>query len=363
VGDLRTDCLGSEPGVRVAVAIDSLGWHEHFVDELSVQAGAGDGHQLILVDLHCADWQRSLEGVDLLLWKPAFIGPVSASLFKEKIFFIESHLGILTVPNFASVWHYESKIAQSYLFDLAGIPSPRTVATFSLKDARERLLAETYPLVFKEPFGASSQNVQLAHDRRHALRLVDRAFCQEKWNDLRHGDKQRFRQWLAAAGQSWLWEKIRTRIVAGERFGHVYWQEYIPGNDADLRITVVGDRFAYAFWRLNRPNDFRASGSGRIDYDRPVPLDAVRYCIELSKRHSFDSMAYDLLFRGEDFVICEMSYAYVDKPLHEAPGHFLLQEAGLDFISGHVWPQALWVEWALLRAGVTVARRQQATES
>jgi hypothetical protein len=88
-----------------------------------------------------------------------------------------------------------------------------------------------------------------------------------------------------------------------------------------LRIAVIGDRYAMGFWRNNRPNDFRASGSGRIDYDRTVPEELVRYCLSLNKRFDFDSMAYDIIFRGNQFVITEMSYTYVDSLLYKAAGH------------------------------------------
>ena len=43
-------------------------------------------------------------------------------------------------------------------------------------------------------------------------------------------------------------------------------QEFLPGNGFDTRITVIGNR-AFGFRRFNRPDDFRASGSGRIDWN------------------------------------------------------------------------------------------------
>ena len=48
---------------------------------------------------------------------------------------------------------------------------------------------------------------------------------------------------------------------------YILWQEFIPDNQRDFRVTIIGRRYAFVFWRNNRPGDFRASGSGLIDYD------------------------------------------------------------------------------------------------
>ena len=129
----------------------------------------------------------------------------------------------------------------------------------------------------------------------------------------------RYAPWVAIGSGAFL---IGYGLLGKTAQEYVYWQQFIPGNEANLRITVIGDRFAYAFWRNDRVNDFRASGSGRIDFQRPVPEGPLRYCMELNRRLNFDSMAYDVLFEGDRFLVSEMSYAYVDSVLHDAPGHY-----------------------------------------
>lgn len=51
--------------------------------------------------------------------------------------------------------------------------------------------------------------------------------------------------------------------MMGSEKGYVYFQDFVPDNDFDTRVTVVGDR-AFAYTRNVRPGDFRASGSGDI---------------------------------------------------------------------------------------------------
>ena len=132
-----------------------------------------------------------------------------------------------------------------------------------------------------------------------------------------------------------------------DRFGQIYVQEFLEGNKADLRITVIGDKYAYGFWRKNRENDFRASGSGNIDYQTDIPQNVIRYCSQISKRYGFDSMAYDILFRDSDFFIVEMSYGYNESALYNSKGYYELDQNGgvLCFNEGNHWPQELWVKW------------------
>jgi hypothetical protein len=148
--------------------------------------------------------------------------------------------------------------------------------------------------------------------------------------------------------------RLADDITVGRKYGYVYMQDFIPGNMADLRITLIGDRFAFGFWRNNRPGDFRASGSGRIVYDRPIPEDVIRYCMRISKKLNFDSMAYDIIFQNEKFFITEISFSYVPKYIFNLNGYYQMNNSGnLVFHSEHTWPMELWAKWALIRAGCT----------
>lgn len=57
-----------------------------------------------------------------------------------------------------------------------------------------------------------------------------------------------------------------NRRMMGLTKKYVYFQDFIPGNDFDTRVTIIGDR-AFGFTRNVRPGDFRASGSGNVGYD------------------------------------------------------------------------------------------------
>lgn len=275
------------------------------------------------VDMNCDGWIKKLKGYDAILWPPGCMGIKPASYLKEKVFFIQNHMKKLIVPNFECVWHFESKVAQSYIFNFYELPTPRTVATFSVQDAMALLETEKYPLVFKSSSDAASRGVRL----------------------VKTAERAKFRAWKSLYTGFW-WKVIRRTFRLDHKDNALYWQDFVPKNDCDLRITVIGDKWAVGFWRWNRPNDFRASGSGLIDYEKSIPEETIRFCFDLNKKHNFDSMAYDIIFKDGKHVVVEICYTYVDKAIYKAPGHYERSDDGqLSYKTGNTWPQQLWVRW------------------
>jgi len=275
------------------------------------------------VDINCDGWIDKLKDYDAILWPPGCMGIKPSSHLKEKVYFIQHHLKRLIVPNFESVWHFESKVAQSYLFNYYELSTPRTVVTSSIEDAMALLEKEKYPLVFKSSSDAASRGVRL----------------------VRNPVRAKYRAWKSLYTGFW-WKAMRRVFRLDHKDNVAYWQEFVPKNECDLRITAIGDKWAVGFWRWNRPNDFRASGSGLIDYEKPIPEETIHFCLDLNKKHNFDSMAYDIIFKDGKHVIVEISYTYVDKAIYNAPGYYVRNEnEKLEYKKGNTWPEQLWVRW------------------
>lgn len=336
--------------VRIAVGRDGLNWHQRFAQALDAHSELGRLFQYDLVSLDGGDWAETIAGFDVVLWKPAFMGPQAAAHYKEKIYFMQHYLGKLTVPNFNTIWHFESKIAQSYLFSYLGLPTPATHVSFDYHDAKERLRAQTFPIVLKEAFGAGSDRVRLVKTLEDAERILKKRFASQLSDEARYKVGSRWRAALVGLRDGWLWAKLKDEMRDEEHFRYLYWQQFLPDNPRDLRITVIGDRFVTGFWRGNRPNDFRASGSGRFDVTTTLPPHIIEKCIGINRALDCDSMAYDILFTGDEFVIVEMSYAYLDRALEMRESYYRREEDGsLTEIRQRVWPQTLWVDWTIER--------------
>ena len=332
--------------VRIAVCLNESNWHIGFIEALQKFADQ-DNYEFELVEIDSHDWIERLEKFDAVIWKPSYMGSEACGYLKEKIYFIETFLNKIVIPNFATIWHFESKAAQSYLFNYFKIQTPLTCATFDLNNALEQIENYSFPIVMKQTYGAGSVNVRLAKNKPSARKILKMSFSRQLIKGCKKLEK--FYPWNLPYILKYFFD-IKY-LNNNQHCG--YWQEFIPKNSRDLRVTVIGQRYVFGFWRNNRPNDFRASGGGNIDYESPIPMDALRYCLEINRKLNFDSMAYDLVFaENGDFKVIEMSYGYIDTAIHKTPGHYkLTDDDQLEFRAGHTWPQELWALWLLERLG------------
>lgn len=269
---------------------------------------------------------------------------------------IEEHLRIPVFPDMATCWHFDDKIAQSHLLEAMGIPIPKTWTFWRKADALAWCGKTDYPVVAKLSGGAGSQNVRLIRSEAEARAYVEQCFS---------GSGIVIRPVLPEGGMARPWACLKRAAkraaqaapyVFANRFpafpDQTYWmphknyalfQEFLAGNKFDTRVTVIGRR-AYAFRRWNRPNDFRASGSGRIDYDpAAIDLRCVKSAFDAAQRLGSQSTAFDFLFRGtsKEPVVGEISYGFADGAVEQCPGHW---DPGLKWREGRLWPEEAHVE-------------------
>ncbi len=302
----------------VGIGIDTAGWWQRFRD-YCVERDIP--HKV--VEFERSDWRSQLEACDAVIWRPN-LDPPYLEEGREKLYHLEHIEGKRVLPNWHSFWHYDNKRAQSYLFRAHDIRCADTFVSYSAEEAREYSEHATYPLVSKNSSGAASADVRLLRCPADALREVRLTFARG-WTERA----------LKRAG-------ITLRLSRREKRGYVLWQEFVPGNDSDIRITVIDRRYAFAFRRFNRPGDFRASGSGRISYPDSGFEAECAYCADICRRLDFDVMCFDLLYRDGEFIIVEMSYTFMAQAVHNAAWHYEIDTQGqLVRHDGHVWPQDL----------------------
>ena len=89
---------------------------------------------------------------------------------------------------------------------------------------------------------------------------------------------------------------------------------------------------------MNRPNDFRASGSGNPTYE-PESIDqrCVGIAFDIADRIGSQSLAFDFLLDSQrEPMISEISYCYVASMVHDCKGFWDRQRT---WHPGHVWPE------------------------
>ncbi len=264
---------------------------------------------------------------------------------------IEMHLNKIVFPNFETRWHYDDKVSQYYLLKMIKAPLVNTWVFWKYEEAMNFIEKEAnYPLIFKLAVGAGSANILKINSAGEAKKVVNRIFRRNivpySFNEykpelvLKHP-----RQLLRRVTDSlrYIFKREYPPIDYYDiQKNYAYFQEYIPENHYDIRITVIGNR-AFGFIRYNRPGDFRASGSGRIDYDiKKIPLECVQIAHDISKKCGFQSMAYDFLTsKNNEHLIGEISYCYVNSAVYGCSGFW---DRNLNWHEGQMWPEEAHVE-------------------
>ncbi len=84
-------------------------------------------------------------------------------------------------------------------------------------------------------------------------------------------------------------------------------QQYIAGVKGDYRVVVYNDKF-YVLYRENRPNDFRASGSGRFNYSVELPPGLLDYAKKVFSSFNAPYMALDIGVKENNFYLFEFQF-------------------------------------------------------
>ena len=253
-------------------------------------------------------------------------------LFGKQILFTLQSQGMKTFPDFNTLWHYDDKVGQKYLLEQINAPLVNTYVFYSERDALSWINTTTFPKVFKLRNGASSSNVRLIKTREEAKKIIKKAFSSgfsHRVNDLELL-KERWRKYrlrksnlggVKYAIKRLLGLKNEVKFNAIE-FGYVYFQDFIPNNEFDIRITVI-DKKVFGIKRLVRKNDFRASGSGLMYFEKEnFDFDTIKLSLEIAKKLKAQSIAFDFVYLNNRPYLVEASYCWTVDGEKECPGYW-----------------------------------------
>lgn len=243
------------------------------------------------------------------------------TLFANQLIYSLEAKGIRCFPDFNTTWHFDDKVGQKYLLEAVDAPLVPSYVFYSKKKALNWISQTSFPKVFKLRGGAGAVNVRLAHTANEARKLVKKAFgkgfpqytfkthVSEYFRKCREG-KMTFYAFVKSIGAYILLPSDYHKLSSPER-GYVYFQDFIPNNDFDIRVCVV-DNKAFALKRLVRKGDFRASGSGNIVYDKnQIDERCVKIAFETNDKLKTQSIAFDFVFNDNNTpLIVEISYGY-----------------------------------------------------
>lgn len=296
----------------------------------------------IMSQLHCCDG---------LMWH-WFQYDSKAILFARQLTYSLEQVGKRVFPDSMTAWHFDDKLGQKYLLEAIGAPLVPAHIFFSRKDAKVWIKKTKLPTVFKLRCGAGAINVKLVRTQQQAEKLIRRAFGRgfavndriSSFHDrTRHFQRNKTLKNIFHVFKGLVrivYAPVDDRLRPRER-GYIYFQDFIPDMDSDIRVVVIGKR-AFAIRRAIREGDFRASGSGLIDHDpTKIPMECIKTAFDLNRKLNTQCIAFDFAAVGNDIYLFEISYGFDPKGYAACPGFW---DDALNWHEGSFYPEWFMIE-------------------
>lgn len=290
--------------------------------------------QYEIIDCYKEGILEKIKSFDCLLWHFANYSYTDMN-FARSILNACQKLGIKVFPDMNTSWHFDDKVAESFLLHAIGASIPDYHIFFNLQECADWLLnSASYPLVAKLRCGSGSNNVKLISNKEEGLRYARIMFRNGLANIpntmLKVSSNIRSVKSLAMLTKRlkkipfYIQTRRDAKLLPRER-NYVYFQEFIENDGYDIRIKVVNGTKATYLIRRNRKDDFRASGGGDSFYDRSlVHDDILEIAFFASKALKMQTVAFDIILDRKDGKpkILEMSYGFPNDTAIKAGGYW-----------------------------------------
>lgn len=303
-----------------------------------------------IVNAFDSDIIEQVKDCDVFMWHHNHTSFKDALTAKRILFALE-HAGTKVFPDFKTGWHFDDKVAQKYLLEAIGAPLVPSYVFYDRQEALDWAKKTTFPKVFKLKGGSGSSNVRLVKSSRKAKKLIKTAFgrgfsqssrinvFKEHLRKVKEG-KQGLLLGLAKAFYRLFVLSDYAKQQQLEK-GYVYFQDFSPNLDSDMRIQVIGERI-FGLKRFIRENDFRASGSGNFIEFEPSNIDfrVLNEALSLIKKVESQCLTIDFIYVDGMPKIVELSYGFPTEFYDNCPGYW---DSELNWHEGKFNPQ----EWML----------------
>jgi glutathione synthase/RimK-type ligase-like ATP-grasp enzyme len=285
------------------------------------------------INPHSDNILDEIKDYQMVLWH--FSGyKYTEMLIARSVLYSAKAMGKKIFPDFNDVWHFDDKIAETYLLQAIKAPIPQSFTFYDLKSV-EDFAANTmgFPYVAKLRNGSGSHNVKMISNEKELRTYAEIMFTKgfSSSPSLLYKTSSNIKSTKSLKTFIKRVKRIPEFLLTlknSKQFpdekGYVYLQKFIPNDGYDLKIVVVGEKLSF-FGRKIREGEFRASGGGSMFYDKSnVTQNVIDSAFKISEKLGFKCMGYDYVIdknTGEGKII-EMSYGFSNEALLSAGGYF-----------------------------------------
>lgn len=206
------------------------------------------------------------------------------------------------IPRYEIFKAHENKGYQEIVKKELDIRSNNGMVLCSYNDLEKNINNIKFPTVLKSINGAGSKGVLKIDNKDQLLKIFDELSFKHKgrWFNLKRNIKKKFN---IKYNRNWYGMNVDNCYVV--------LQDFIPELDGDWKVLVFDGKY-YTLKRGIRKNDFRASGSGILDFDVEIPHEILNFAeglygklnvpfISLDIAMDRDSQCHLIEFQGVHF--------------------------------------------------------------
>lgn len=232
---------------------------------------------------------------------------------EDIIYFLEKQ-GAILLPKYEYLKAHHNKVYMELLRISFSDGALNTINSKCYGSAIEAIGATRkytikYPIVIKRAAGAGGKGVYCANNYKEYKKYIYRAsnviISQSLGSLLIEEIKNKVRYFLSNFKMRY---KVTNREFANEPF---VIQTFIEGLRGDYKVLFYGNKY-YTLYRINRKNDFRASGSGLF---REVPehehKEILEFARKLTMEIEFPIIGMDIGYDGKNYHLIEFQMIHI----------------------------------------------------
>ncbi|MBW1899203.1 MAG: RimK family alpha-L-glutamate ligase [Deltaproteobacteria bacterium] len=171
-------------------------------------------------------------------------------------------------PSYHTYKFVQDKIKQTALFNLIGVPHPKTRVYYGKLQKKRIMDLFHFPFIAKIPRGsAMGRGVFLINNKEELMHYCDKT-------------------------------------------GVAYIQEFLQ-IERDIRVVIIGKHIAHAYWRINAQGEFRSNiaKGGEISLS-PVPKGALDLALSVARKCGWDDVGIDIIAYKDKYYVLEANMKY-----------------------------------------------------